>query len=38
MAWTIANEKPHELIASFGLERFARGALVDEGAASGVAH
>jgi len=38
MAWTIANDRPHELIAAFGLDRFARGALVDEGAASGVAH
>ena len=38
MAWTIANGRPHELIASFGLDRFAAGALVDEGAASGVAH
>jgi sarcosine oxidase subunit beta len=38
MAWTIANGRPHELIASFGLDRFATGALVDEGAASGVAH
>jgi len=38
MAWTIANGKPHALIESFGLNRFASGALVDEGAASGVAH
>ncbi|HEX9706784.1 MAG TPA: sarcosine oxidase subunit beta family protein [Steroidobacteraceae bacterium] len=38
MAWTIANGRPHELIAAFGLDRFATGALVDEGAASGVAH
>jgi sarcosine oxidase subunit beta len=38
MAWTIANGRPHELIQSFGLDRFARGALIDEGAASGVAH
>jgi sarcosine oxidase subunit beta len=38
MAWTIANGRPHELIQSFGLDRFAKGALVDEGAASGVAH
>ncbi len=38
MAWTIANGRPHALIAAFGLERFAAGALVDEGAASGVAH
>jgi sarcosine oxidase, subunit beta len=38
MAFTIANGRPHPLIGSFGLDRFARGALVDEGAASGVAH
>ncbi len=38
MAWTIANGKPHELIEYFGLNRFSSGALVDEGAASGVAH
>jgi sarcosine oxidase subunit beta len=38
MAWTLANERPHELIAGFGLDRFATGALIDEGAASGVAH
>jgi sarcosine oxidase subunit beta len=38
LAWTIANERPHELIRAFGLERFESGALIDEGAASGVAH
>jgi sarcosine oxidase subunit beta len=38
MAQTIAENKPHPLIRAFGLERFERGALVDEGAASGVAH
>ncbi|MEX1994167.1 MAG: sarcosine oxidase subunit beta family protein [Steroidobacteraceae bacterium] len=38
MAWTMAHDRPHELIAAFGLDRFASGALVDEGAASGVAH
>ncbi|TAK55432.1 MAG: sarcosine oxidase subunit beta family protein [Gammaproteobacteria bacterium] len=38
MAWTMAHDRPHELITSFGLERFTTGALVDEGAASGVAH
>ena len=38
MAYTIANNRPHELIEPFGLERFVTGALVDEGAASGVAH
>ncbi len=38
MAYTIANDEPHMLIADFGLERFERGALIDEGGASGVAH
>jgi sarcosine oxidase, subunit beta len=38
MAWTIVNGRPHPLIEDFGLERFRTGALLDEGAASGVAH
>ena len=38
MAWTLANGRPHDLIVAFGLDRFATGALVDEGAASGVSH
>lgn len=38
MAHTVAHDEPHPLIRSFGLERFERGALIDEGAASGVAH
>jgi len=38
MAQTIVENEPHPLIRAFGLERFERGALVDEGAASGVAH
>ena len=38
MAYTIATGEPHPLIAEFGLERFERGALIDEGAASGVSH
>jgi len=38
MAYTIANDQPHPLIEDFGLERFESGALIDEGAASGVAH
>jgi sarcosine oxidase subunit beta len=38
MAHTIATGEPHPLIAEFGLERFERGALIDEGAASGVSH
>jgi sarcosine oxidase subunit beta len=38
MAWTLANGEPHEMIRGFGLDRFTSGALVDEGAASGVAH
>lgn len=38
MAYTIVNDRPHPLIVDFGLERFETGKLVDEGAASGVAH
>ncbi len=38
MAHTIATDETHPLIAEFGLERFERGALIDEGGASGVAH
>ena len=38
MAHTVVEDKPHRLIRAFGLERFEQGALVDEGAASGVAH
>ena len=38
MAYTIANDSPHPLIKDFGLERFEKGSLIDEGAASGVAH
>ena len=38
VAHTVAHDRPHPLIEPFGLDRFARGALVDEGAAAGVAH
>jgi sarcosine oxidase subunit beta len=38
MADTVVNDRPHPLISRFGLDRFAKGALIDEGAASGVAH
>jgi sarcosine oxidase, subunit beta len=38
MAYTVATGKLHPLIGSFGLERFRTGALIDEGAAAGVAH
>lgn len=38
LAYTIANDRPHELIKPFSLERFVKGALIDEGAAAGVAH
>jgi len=38
MAYTIAHDRPHELIQSFSLERFETGALLDESAATGVAH
>lgn len=30
MAWTMANDAPHPLIAQFALDRFARGAVLDE--------
>jgi sarcosine oxidase subunit beta len=38
MAYTVTHDDPHPLIKRFGLDRFATGALIDEGAASGVAH
>lgn len=38
MAHTVATGKPHPLIAPFALDRFESGALIDEGAAAGVAH
>jgi len=38
LAWTIANDRPHPLLEPFQLQRFESGRLVDEGAASGVAH
>jgi sarcosine oxidase subunit beta len=37
-AHTIANDRPHELNAAFGLERFTTGALIDEHGAAAVAH
>jgi sarcosine oxidase subunit beta len=38
MAYTAVHDRPHPLITAFDLARFERGALVDEGAAAGVAH
>lgn len=38
LAWTIAHDQPHTLLKPFQLQRFDSGRLVDEGAASGVAH
>jgi sarcosine oxidase subunit beta len=38
LAWTIAHDRPHDLLRPFQLDRFASGYLIDEGAASGVAH
>jgi sarcosine oxidase subunit beta len=38
LAHTIVHDRPHPLIEAFSLERFTQGALVDEGAAAGVAH
>ncbi len=35
---TIVNDKPHEFVAPFTLERFTTGALVDEHGAAAVAH
>lgn len=37
-AHTIAKEEPHPLVASFNLQRFETGALIDEASASGIAH
>ena len=37
-AHCIARDQPHPLVAPFSLERFYTGALIDEGAAAGVAH
>lgn len=37
-AHTIARDESHPLTAPFGLDRFAAGALIDEAAASGIAH
>jgi sarcosine oxidase subunit beta len=38
MAHTIAKDEAHPLIQDFNLERFAKGKLIDESAAAGVAH
>ena len=37
-AHTIANDEPHKLNASFNLNRFVSGDLVDEHGAAAVAH
>jgi sarcosine oxidase subunit beta len=37
-AHTLATGVPHPLVASFGLDRFTSGRLIDEAAASGIAH
>jgi sarcosine oxidase, subunit beta len=37
-AHTLARDEPHPLAAPFGLDRFRTGRLIDEAAASGVAH
>jgi sarcosine oxidase subunit beta len=38
MAYTVAQNRAHGLIERFGMNRFAKGALIDEGSAAGVAH
>ena len=37
-AATLASGRPHPMAAPFALDRFARGALIDEAAAAAVAH
>lgn len=37
-AYTVANDRPHRLNQSFGLDRFTTGRLIDEHGAAGVAH
>ena len=38
LAYTIARDEAHDLIKTFDMARFERGALIDESAAAGVAH
>nr|WP_223300313.1 FAD-dependent oxidoreductase [Methyloversatilis sp. RAC08] len=38
MAWTVANDKPHELITGFSLDRFRNYALTGEKGAASVGH
>ncbi len=38
LAYTIANDRPHDLLKPYSLDRFDTGRLIDEGAAAGVAH
>jgi sarcosine oxidase subunit beta len=38
MAWTVANDKPHELITGFSLDRFRHYALTGEKGAASVGH
>ncbi|MEM6583610.1 MAG: FAD-dependent oxidoreductase, partial [Pseudomonadota bacterium] len=38
LAYTIAKDAPHPLVEPFSLERFHSGRLIDENAASSVAH
>lgn len=38
LAYCIANDRPHELIQPFGLDRFTKGLFINEAAAAGVAH
>ena len=37
-AYTVANDKPHELSQPFSIDRFVSGELIDESAAAAVSH
>jgi sarcosine oxidase, subunit beta len=38
LAWTMAHDEPHPIVAPFNIERFRDGRLIDEAAAAAVAH
>ena len=38
LAYTVAHDRPHDLIKSFGYDRFTSGKLIDEAASAGIPH